>query len=133
MDWCAPRVIPTPKSWLPTISTRRAYWVLLSPKPPRSCGTCKPNAPNSHRPSKECGSTASMASFTAGLFTSCRKHHNVNNLTIKFQVLSELWSSGGKLVPEIHLKSICNLTSTHSPPHNVSYKYCCGTRLENVP
>lgn len=36
IDWWAPRVMPTPRSWLPTISTKRAYcedeyhWIRLS-------------------------------------------------------------------------------------------------------
>ena len=34
LTWWAPRVMATPKSWAPTISTSRAYWVLFSPNPP---------------------------------------------------------------------------------------------------
>lgn len=34
LTWWAPRVMPTPRSCDPTISTNRAYWVLVNPRPP---------------------------------------------------------------------------------------------------
>lgn len=70
MDWCAPRVIPTPRSLPPTISTSLAYWVLDRPSPPSSVGTCKANAPSSQRPFNVSESIFSKASFFAGSFWS---------------------------------------------------------------
>mmetsp|Transcript_22274 Transcript_22274/g.71709 ORF Transcript_22274/g.71709 Transcript_22274/m.71709 type:complete len:311 (+) Transcript_22274:863-1795(+) len=73
MDWCAPRKMPTPRSCAPTISTMRAYCVLVSPTPPSSSGTCRPNAPSSAKPLVTWSGTFSSRSFCFASFTSSKK------------------------------------------------------------
>lgn len=65
-----PMVREGPRGGLEGVPT--LTWVLESPNPPISGGTCSPKAPNSFSPCIVASSTRSSSSFRAALFTSCR-------------------------------------------------------------
>ena len=71
-------VMPTPRSCDPTISVRRAYCVLLRPRPLNSAGVWRPNAPRSFRPCIISSGTFSNWSFLSASFFSFSKHNKIN-------------------------------------------------------